>query len=302
MSQVLQPIFHIFILVLIGAGCRHWRVMDAQGHKQLTNLVFNLVLPCMLFTSAVRTDFQEIGGQAAIAFLAGLLVPLPAFVIGQVAGWLGQVSEPRQQVIRVSTALANTAFFGIPVCAALWGEQGALLAGFYDLGITIPMFILGPLGYAVRPNWRNLAKAFVNPIVIGMSAGIAINLLGIRIPEALLAPVALVGSMTTPLALILVGMMLDVSSLRRVEVPPLLVLASSRLLVVPLVIWLIVVLLGLEKGTQQVIVMQSAMPASVLGTLMAFEYHSDGEFAVQGNLTTVVLSIVTLSLFAVWIS
>lgn len=297
MLQALSPILSIFTLVLVGVLCRRFGLIDTPGQSQLARLVFNLVLPCMLFSTAAQTNFSHIGSQAGICFLAGLLVPLPAYAIGQIMACLGGAGSAQKQVIRVAAALANTAFFGIPVCATLWGERGALLASFYDLGITIPMFILGPIGYAVRPDLRSLRGAFLNPILVSMAAGTALSLLGLKLPDVISQPLALIGQMTTPLALILVGGLLRFSTTPG-SMRPLALLTGARMLLVPMAIFGLVLLIGLEKPVQQVIVLQAAMPTSVLGTLMAYQYQSDSTLAVQGNLLTVVASLFTLTLFA----
>jgi predicted permease len=301
MGDIFQPIAQIFLLVLCGTACRRFGLIDPAGRRVLSNLVFYLVLPCMLFSTAAQADFASYGQQAAICFVAGLLVPLPAYAVGMAAARLARVTQPQEQVIRVGAALANTAFFGIPICAALWGERGALLASFYDQGITIPMFLLGPLGYAVRPNSRALRGALLNPIILSMTAGIAFRFTGFTLPPVLAQPVEMVGGMTAPLALILVGALLEWNRSESAEprsMTPLALLAGSRLVFAPLLVLGIAVLLGLEKPVRQVVVLQAAMPTSVLGTLMAYQYRSDAALAVQGNLLTVAVSVITLSVFA----
>jgi malate permease and related proteins len=302
MTEVVHPLLQIFVFVLVGLLCRNLNILDLHSREKLSSFVFNIVLPCMLFTSAARTDFQVFGEKAAVAFGAGLLIPLPAFLIGQIAARIGRATETQSQVIRVGAALSNTAFFGIPICAALWGDEGALLAGFYDQGITIPMFILGPIGYAVRPNLINLRAAFLNPIILSMAFGIAVSMSGLQLPDVLFQPLELIGQMTTPLALMIVGALLDTSALREASPAPLMLLASTRMLLVPMLVLGAVLLLKLDKSLQQVIVIQAAMPTSVIGTIMAFQYHSDERLAVQGNLLTVMISLLTVSLFVALLS
>jgi predicted permease len=296
MLPALTPILSIFTLVLIGVLCRRLHWIDDTGQKQISHLVFGLVLPCMLFNAAVGADFSSFGLQAGLCFLAGMFVPLPAFAIGEIVARIGRAETNQRQVIRVSAALSNTAFFGIPVCAALWGGRGALLASFYDMGITIPMFILGPLGYAVRPSPRSLKEAFINPIILAMGLGILCNQLGFRLPDAVMNPIQWIGQMTTPLALILVGVLLRFENAPG-RIRPLALLVGSRMVLVPLAILGLACWIGIDKPVLQVVVLQSAMPTSVLGTLMADQYHSDAGLAVQGNLLTVVASLITLTLF-----
>lgn len=298
MLDILTISIQIFILILLGILCRSFGILEQNGRDQISRLVFNLALPCMLFTAAAETDLAAISGKAALCFAAGVLVPLPAYAIGQIAAILGRTDGAQRQVIRVGAALSNTAFFGIPICTLLWGPQAGLLASLYDQGINLPIFLLGPAGYAAKPDLKSIRRALLNPMILSMLAGFLFNLLRWQLPALLMSPLKITGAMTTPLALILIGSLLDFGKMRQFSLKPLLLLSTSRLLIVPASILALAIVLRFEPILSQVIVMQAAMPTSVLGTLMAFEYRSDETLAVQGNILTVLASPLTLAIFA----
>ena len=298
MSAIITISTQIFILILLGILCRSVGILEQNGRDQISRLVFNIALPCLLFTTAVETDLAAISGKAALCFAAGVLVPLPAYAIGQIAAVLGRTNGTQRQVIRVGAALSNTAFIGIPICTLLWGPQAGLLASLYDQGINLPIFILGPAGYAAKPDLKSIRRALLNPMILSMLTGFLFNMLHLQLPELFMTPLKITGNMTTPLALILIGSLLDFSRIRPFALKPLLLLSTSRLLVVPLFIFTLAIVLQFEPILSQVIIMQAAMPTSVLATLMAFEYRSDETLAVQGNILTVLASPLTLAFFA----
>jgi len=297
MLEIASISIEIFILILFGILSRSLHILEDTGRNQISKLVFNIALPCLLFTSAAGTDFASISGLAALSFLAGMMIPVLAYGIGQLAAWLGRTSGTQRQVIRVATAFSNTAFFDIPICTMLWGPQAGLLASCYDQGINLPIFILGPIGYSAKPNIKGISKAIINPMILSMLAGFAVNLLHIEVPGLLLSPLISIGNMTSPLALILVGSLLDFKKMNQITVKPLALLVGLRLLIAPLVIGGLALFLAFDPAFERIVILQAAMPTSVLGTLMAFEYHSDENLAVQGNLLSVLVSPVTLALF-----
>jgi malate permease and related proteins len=298
MLELATPILRVLIFVGAGMLCRYLRVIDPAAPPHFSRLVFNLVLPCMLFMASFEADIQTFRGPAMAAFAAGMVIPAAALVVGHLLARLGKVTPQQRQVIRTGAAFPNTAFFGIPICTSFFGPQGALLAGFFDQGATLPFFILGPLSFARKPDLRSIGKALFNPMLAAMLLGGLLNMLHLELPDLLLDPLRSVGNMSTPLALILVGSLIDLRAIRKIAIRPLSILVTARLLIVPLLVAACLAPFALDSVLRNVLVFQSAMPASVVGTMMAFEYQSDTDLAVQGNLFSMFLLLVTISGFA----
>ena len=121
---------------------------------------------------------------------------------------------------------------------------------------------------------------------------------GLTLPPAVASALNLISVATLPLSLILVGSLALPRHMARGMARPLLGFVSSRLLLVPLATLFVVSLLGVSGVSSGVVVLQSAMPASVLATVMAREYGADADLAAAGALFTVLLSVVTVPLLA----
>jgi hypothetical protein len=79
---------------------------------------------------------------------------------------------------------------------------------------------------------------------------------------------------------------------------PLAALLTSRLVLAPLAAWALMLALGFRGVGVAVIVIQSAMPASVAATIMAKEYGGDADLAAAGALLSVILCLVTVPILA----
>jgi malate permease and related proteins len=294
--NLVQPILTVLCLVGVGILCRVIGVINDAGQRQLTSLVMKVFVPVMLFMAGLRSDPASLAREGAPVFLAGLVFPFMGYGIGVIVTRILRLPAAQSSVIRVSAALCNTAFVGIPVCTALWGPQGAILAAVYDQALNIPLLTIAPLEYgraAGRTPWRSL---LLEPLLWGLILGVAARVMGLSLPAWTAAPLSMMSAATLPLSLILVGSLAVPRQMSWNMARPLAAFVGTRLVLVPLAALSIVWLLGLRGIGSGVMVLQTAMPASVLATVMAKEYNADADLAAAGALLTILLSALTLPL------
>ncbi len=300
LASLLPPLIQIALFVAIGAFARIKGILTSAGTQELCRLIMSVTLPIMLFVTGAQTDLADLARQGALVFLAGILCPFLGFGIGALIAWLFRLGPSQTSVVRVGASLSNTAFVGIPVCAALWGSQGALLAALYDQGINVPLLILAPLAYGRSSRshasvWRPLLLA---PMIWGLALGILWNLSHLPLPSWAANPLTTIGGITLPLSLVVVGAMAIPDEVGTRIARPLLAFLSARLVFVPLAVWLLMLLIGWHETGASVIVLQTAMPASVMATVMAKEYGADATLAASGAMLSVLGALVTIPLIA----
>jgi len=272
--------------------------LNKAGVRQLSRLVLWITLPATLFISAAQSDLADLVTYGPVAFAAGALVPLFGYAIGALTARLLGLGPPQASVVRVNAAFSNTAFVGIPVCTALWGPKGALLAALFDQGLNLPLFTLAPWGYGQSSNgqaWRQILAA---PMVWGLVLGIAWNVLGLELWTWLEKPLGALGSTTAPLSLMLVGAMARPSHGETRMAPSLAAYLGTRLILVPAAVLVVMLALGFGGLGAAVTVVMSAMPASVIATVMAEEYGADAALAGTGAFLSVLGSLLTIPLVA----
>jgi predicted permease len=295
-GSLVQPIVTLLVLVGVGLLARALGVISEDGQRQLTALVMNIFVPVMLFMAGLQGDPAGLARQGGLVFVAGMLLPVMGYGIGALLARVSRLSTAQSSVVRVSAALCNTAFVGIPVCTALWGPEGALLAAIYDQGLNFPLLTLAPMEYGRSAGQRVWRSLLISPILWGLALGIAFKLSGLGLPAWAASPLNMIGGATLPLSLILVGSLALPGRMPLSMAKPLAAFVGARLLLVPLAALGVVWLLGLRGVGAGVMVLQTAMPASVLATVMAKEYGADSDLAAAGALLTVLLSAVTLPL------
>ncbi len=120
-------------------------------------------------------------------------------------------------------------------------------------------------------------------------------LLDLPVPDNLLRSCVLLGSLTTPLALLYIGISLERIDWKRIAVGRDAVLfLLMRLAVAPCLLLGCLWLLPLERLASQVFVIQSSLPCMANMALFAAYYGADKEFASIAVATSTLLAMLTV--------
>ena len=128
-------------------------------------------------------------------------------------------ADTSYRVLTIAMSFANCAFFGIPIIEALLPEAASGLIVYTTVYATI-MNILGwAIGIAIiTGDVRNISakKIFINPAMIGIVIGVPLFLFSVELPAQLFDAVSLIGKMTTPISMLIMGMRLATTSFKMV--------------------------------------------------------------------------------------
>jgi predicted permease len=277
------------------------RPLGEETLSDLSKLVIDILLPFYLFVTTAKNATLDALGQAPLVLIAGLAIPVLSLIIAPVIYKPLRVPLTRQNVFSFSLMLANTAFLGIPVCEALFGPTGAFYAVIYDFGLTMIAFTFGIwlLSGGKRADWKSLV---MNPLLLSVVLGLIVSAVGIQFPTWISQPVSLVGQATLPIALLVAGAQIGNIRFRKSTWNiDLIGLISLRLLIIPMLVFGVFLLSGKHNLTENVIIMEAAMPVAVSTTILAKRYEADAQFTATATLFSTLISILTLPLLALLI-
>lgn len=106
------------------------------------------------------------------------------------------------------------------------------------------------------------------------------------------------GELTTPLALIFIGLTLEAMNFAKIRlnrdiVVPLL----GRLIVSPLLLWLLLPLFGLPKMMGDVFVIQSSLPVLMQVAILSAYYDTDPEYGSIMVCLSTILCVITVPVY-----
>ena len=200
MPDILGITGPIFLLIGLGYAAIHWQLLTKAGLPALARLVINFCLPALLFRSLSQRSWAEVAnGGYLLAYTLGSLITLGAGL-----AWARKVGQSRQAAARTGMGMAcsNSAFVGFPVALQVLGPDAALALA---LTMLVENFVKIPVCLALadsagqhRQPWpRAMAGALwglrKNPIVLGIAAGLAANLLQWHLPGPVQRAVVYIG-------------------------------------------------------------------------------------------------------------
>ncbi len=170
-------------------------------------------------------------------------------------------------------------------------------------------------------NAKISLKSMIHPSMIAVFIGLALFITGTELPIFINQPLELLGDVTTPISMIVIGSMLAGSSamecfkrfdmymlavLRLVAIPVLVflrfdmyMLAVLRLVAIPMLVFLVLRPFSFDSVVMAIPVVISAMPSAANTAIMANEYGADVALASQAVFFTTLFSVVSIPLISV---
>ncbi|TCK08414.1 AEC family transporter [Marinobacterium mangrovicola] len=285
----LVPILPVILIAALGALLS--RKTEWLNNPSLGAMVTNIGLPALLLHSLLSMEMDLSGmGRILLAMVATLA--LSALITWPVLRLCGQ-SVRRYLSVLVNP---NTGNLGIPVSYALLGEDALAVAVVVSSVVTISHFTLGVSvmsgSFAPRQLLRNApALALV----------LAAVLLGFEVqpPEFVMRTLDMVGGMTLPIMLLLLGRSLAALKLgRSTQWTPLLLMSAYRPLVGLISALAVIWLLRLNELDARVLMIQAVMPVAVISYILTVRYEGPTERVAGLILLSMPASFVVVGILA----
>jgi predicted permease len=305
--KILIPYSGLLIIIAIGILAAWRRILTPERIDILSEIVIVLIFPIFTFYNAATGSVTAVLNQAPWLIGLGLVGPLVGYGLATLLSHLKHWDWTRRSVFQVSGATGNTGFLGIPICTALFGNQGTILALLYDLGNSIYLLTLGLGAFQKEDAQRSspgkqiltIVKRFCNPIIVALLIGAGFSLAGIQMPDMLESSIRDLSGVAIPVMLLLLGGLIYNSFLtNKVDGRNALLPGLLKLIAIPVLTWAAVSFLSLSPMASGVAVIQAAMPSSVTAVTFASRYKADDNLASSITMLTTLVSILTIPIFA----
>ena len=297
MDKLLPLEFSIFAMMAAGFLLRRLKVLGREAERVITDLVLYLVLPCNIFNSFLS------GGTGATAtdYLSVLLISTGIQLLSLVYGKFAFPRENADRRCNLAYAMicSNAGFLGNAVTEGVFGPIGLMLTSIYLIPQRVMMWSEGLAIYSGESNRRaTIKKVVTHPCVIACILGLLAMALKVPIPTFVQTPIQSIGRCNTPLTMMMIGMILSEIDGRHLVDATILRFTVHRLVLMPLIVWLICLPLPVSKSVTGVSVLLAAMPAGATTTMLSSKYDRDPEFATKLVVFTTLCSIPAIFLWS----
>ena len=302
MVQVMLP-----LSLLVGAGALWPRFFgDTQVEimrTSLNRLVMYLFYPCILFAVAATTPInRDLLSVPLLVGLGSLLSGGLLYVLLYRLPLWRHLTDPTRAALVLGGMFGNTFNVGVPVLVFFFGADALRYAVFNDMLMTMPVVWTLGVWIATRLGSHDgdgerpavLRVMLSMPPIWAFLLGSACQQLDL-VYQPLVNAAQFIGQATIPIIIFVLGMTIPWRNL--VPRSEILAVAGVKLLLTPLVVWLIAPQLYARMGeAQYAAVIEAATPAMMSALLLADRFKLDASAAALLIGWSTILFWVTLPL------
>lgn len=212
LSTVFAKMAMLILIMLLGYLCARIGITGPEFNKRVTPLMITVLLPATILNSVLGAPaFQaiEIVDYILVLTVMVALQMLPAWLLPRLLRTRGEDAG----AMRLTTAFGNVGFVGLPVVAAIFGEEMVFFASLCNIPFNLALYSssasqLSPEGGRVR--WQDV----LNAPVIATLLSIVLLLTHVPVPGVIADTISAVSGVTIPLSMIVIG-----TSLGAISVP-----------------------------------------------------------------------------------
>lgn len=294
---VLGQVMTLFLMVGVGFGMGKLGKISSHGTTELSTLLLYVVTPCIIIDS-----FQT-GYDAALLKTLGLgvLCQMGCYALYAVlVNFFFRKDEPDLRIpFRFGAMYGNTGFMGIPLIQAIMGDEAVIFA---VVALVVFNLWVWSHGFMMMSGEKKMSfkKMILTPGVLGMLGGIPLFLTRTVLPGPLYKAVGFIGSLNTPLAMIVIGAQLARADLRSLWKDKKLYESSAvKLLLIPLITMLVMLPF---RGNYLLYVATAILfgtPVAGVTSMFAEKFGRSPERTAELVSFSTLLSIFTLPVVAV---
>lgn len=283
---MLGPILAAVIPILATAGLGFAWVRGGRPFENamFTPLVVDIGTPCLIFATFARTSIAP-ADFAAIALASATAIAC----FGVLAAVVLPLAGLRVRTFLPSLTFPNNGNLGLPLAAYAFGERGLGYAIVFYAICMIGQFTVGQAVAAGAANWRGMLRL---PLIYAVLLGVAVSVWKVPLPIWLSNTISLIGGMTIPLMLLMLG-----ASLARLQVAVMsraVVLSVLRIGSGACIGLAVALLFDLDATARSVLIMQCAMPVAVYNYLFAQRWNNQPEEVAGLVMVSTMVSIVSI--------
>ena len=308
-----QVMLTLFAIVVVGYIAGKLGYMGGTFDKKLSKVVIDITCPALILSSAMTGELPD---RRYILPLLGISVLTYVLLTG-VALLLPRLLTKKKDdegVIGFAMMFGNVGFMGYPIVASIFGHEAVFYAAVLNVVNTFTVFTVGTM-LIVGKNQvstveekemsqkKMLRKVLYSTPMLSAYLTMLIVALEIKdIPEFISQPLTMIGNITVPAALLIIG-----SSMSQLPLRALLgngtiyTTTLMRLAVLPVGIHYLMTLLGFSSFVVGINTVVIAMPVATYGTILCLRHGKDTTLITEVTFITTLLAMISIPLLVTWL-
>ena len=288
--------------------CKLKRV-SANHLASMSTILVYVCGPCMVIYSFYNASIQadklgiskiSMGLQMLYFGIATLLLQILALLILYLI-FKKKFQEAKYRILTAGSVFGNVGFFGLPLVMSLIDNPiAACYSSIFVLTMNILIFTVGVFCITNDKKYMSIKEALINPTTIALLIAVPTFIFGSKISNdtvnVFAEAINLLGKMTTPLCMLILGIRLATVSFKELWIRPMIYLiALLKMVVFPIMCFFAVYFLPfLDPDFKKAILILSAVPCASVLLNMAEIHHQEEELAANCVLVSTLLCFITI--------
>lgn len=295
---MLEVMITLSCLVAVGYVAGKLGFLGGDFDRQLSRLVINITCPALILSSAMTGELPDRN-----YILPLLLISVITYVVLAVVAFLlpRYLTKRKDDEGAVGFALmfGNVGFMGYPVVASIFGHEAVFYAAVLNVVNTFAVFTVGTIlitGSSEVGGERFQKKVLYSTPMLSAYLTMLIVALQIdNIPGFISQPLTMLGNITVPAALLIIGSSMSQLSLRTMLGNRTVYMTTAlRLALLPLGVHYLMTALGFSPFVVGINTVVIAMPVATYGTILCLKYEKDTTMMTEVTFITTLLSMLTI--------
>ena len=298
---LMSKLMAMMVMVIVGYAAVKLHVVESKDSVTLSRLTVYILQPCLICRS-VQIDLTP---ERLTGFICALILGISTYLIWIAA--LGLLKKPLRldAVDRCSLIYSNVGNLALPLINMILGSEYV----FYASALQIPFnLLIWTHGNSIISGERHLhfRKIVLNPNIIALITGLLLVLLRIRLPDVIDTAMEGLGNMVGPCSMLVIGIVITKSNLRRIFADKkAYAISLGRLLVMPASLLLLFTVTGIFtrhpelKPVFQVCFIAFCTPPGATVSQLAVLHNNKAYESSVYSVLSMALCIVTMPLMLI---
>ena len=255
----------VFVLLAAGFVLRKMGIVDGVATNRLSKLIINIAQPSLIISSLISAEYsrENLFSGFRVFFIGMAIHAFMSVFAFVVCGKMKNFDE--RKISEFALVFANCGFLGFPVLESRFGAKGLFLGAFYIISFHLFLWTWGVAILArkrkdIKLTWK---KVLLNFGTVPCTIGLILYLLNLNLPQFVYQSVSYLGSLCTPVAMIVTGSLIATKPLKEFFTSLKLYYVSlQKLIVLPILICVLMSLMRFDAETVLFCTALAAIPSA----------------------------------------
>lgn len=273
------------------------KMVQPSAISAFATVLLYVCQPCLTVYSFQKCAYSPDLVRNLLIFFAVTLLIQGSFLAIFFLIFRSKFENIRYRICTLATTFGNCTFMGVPLLEALFPDkpEAVMYSLAYFLAMSILSWTAGSYIITQDKKYISIKKLVLNPSVISMIVAIPIFVTGYRFQSQVNDMFTLVGKMTTPICMMILGMRLATVKIKPIftSVLQYFCIAIKQLLL-PLTAFVVLSLLPIDSLMKQTLFILAATPVASVVLNFAEMLGKGQETAANVVLLGTLLSVLTI--------